>query len=537
MTKRKNLKILWVSFLLSAFFVSTDSLSGQSVNNAGGLRKFNSAMQIINYSYVEKVDEEMLIEKAIIAALRELDPHSRYVPKDELSEANEPLEGCYQGIGVTYHIFRDTILVISAHPGGPSDIAGIRSGDKIVRIDDEDATGERANSDFAMNRLRGKSGTEVTIQVVRKGIREPVGFTIVRGEIPINSVDASYMASKTTGYIRINRFSMTTMGEFRHAVASLRKEGMENLILDLRNNSGGYLNVAVDLADEFLESGKLIVYTEGESSPRKKYHSTFAGTFEDGRLVILIDEGSASASEIVSGAIQDWDRGLIIGRRSFGKGLVQRPYYLPDSSMIRLTIARYYTPSGRCIQKPYAEGFQKYQNDIEERISHGEMAHPDSIRMPDSLKYLTCKQRTVYGGGGILPDIFVPYDSLRHSEPFTGLIGKGLFTEFILDYLEVNRELLLKKYSSPSKFVLKFSDEDDVYDRFLVFLDGKDDPSLLTADKALTVLVKTRLKAVLGMNLWDYGAYVQIMNQIDKTFLEAVETLSNDSYTSILAGN
>ncbi|MBN1338065.1 MAG: S41 family peptidase [Bacteroidales bacterium] len=512
-------------------------LSGQAGDPRETIQKYNTALQIINFAYVEKVNESELVEKAIIATLKELDPHSRYIPREELRDANEPLEGSYEGIGVTYQLFNDTILIISPYPGGPSDQAGIRPGDKIIRIEDENVTGNNVDHDFVLQRLRGKKGSKVNLGIARHGKKNIMEFQITRDEIPIRSLDAGYMVNETIGYIKLNRFSMSTPGEFHMAMSQLKKNGMQSLILDLRGNSGGYLDVAVDLADMFLDAGKLIVYTEGVSSPKKKYNSTFSGSFEEGKLVVLIDEGSASASEIVSGAIQDWDRGLIIGRRSFGKGLVQRPYFLPDSSVIRLTIARYYTPSGRCIQKPYDEGYDEYSQEIENRIKHGELTWADSIPMPDSLKYFTARQRIVYGGGGIMPDVFVPWDSLKFSDYYTGLLGKGIINDFILHLLDKQRCDLEKKYSTKEQFIKKFNPDEGLFDSFMTYSAEKGVPPGDSLTEYDTLMVKYQLKAHLARNLWDNDAYIRIMNETDDAFRKAVIMIGNEAYLSLLTGN
>ena len=371
-------------------------------------QKFASALQIINFAYVDTVFEPDLVEKAIISTLKELDPHSQYISKQDLQKANEPLTGNFEGIGISFQIYKDTLLVISSIPGGPSEKLGILAGDKIVKINNQNICGSFLDNNYVFKRLRGKKGTTVEVSILRKGRKNFIDYAIIRDKIPINSIDAAFMASPDIGYIKLNRFSRTTMDEFRKSNGELKDQGMQKLILDLRGNSGGYLDVAIDLSDEFLNSGKLVVYTKGTSSPKRKYKSSFRGEFEDGKLVILIDEGSASASEIVAGAIQDWDRGIVVGRRSFGKGLVQRPYYLPDSSVIRLTIARYYTPTGRCIQKSYGEGYDQYYKDLSKRLDGGEFTSEKNIDFPDSLKYFTPNNRLVYGGGGIMPDVFVP---------------------------------------------------------------------------------------------------------------------------------
>ncbi len=345
-------------------------------------KKLAATMQIIRYAYVDSINEAELVENAIVETLKELDPHSAYISKEDLDAANEPLEGSFEGIGVTFQIYNDTILVVAPVLGGPSDKLGIRAGDKIVKIDGEKSTGEDINNKFVFDRLRGKKGTEVNVSIFRKGKKELIEYTIIRDKIPINSIDATFMATPEIGFIKLNRFSKTSMDEFKESLSKLKKQGMKKLILDLRGNTGGYLNTAIKLSDEFLPGGKLIVYTEGLRSSKQKYNSTSFGGFKSGELIVMINEGSASASEIVSGAVQDWDRGVVLGRRSFGKGLVQRPFQLPDGSVIRLTTARYHTPTGRCIQRPYENGTQEYYLDLYKRFTNGELENRDSIHFP-----------------------------------------------------------------------------------------------------------------------------------------------------------
>ncbi|MBN3036628.1 MAG: S41 family peptidase [Bacteroidales bacterium] len=503
---------------------------GQTDDPKSTLQKYAAALQIINFAYVDEVNEPDLVEKAIIATLRELDPHSQYIPREELLRTNEPLEGLYEGIGITFQIFRDTILVISPIPGGPSERLGIMPGDRIIRIEGEDATGEHVDNEFVFERLRGKKGSRVHVSILRKGKKNLIDYIIIRDKIPINSLDAGYMTTPEIGYIRLNRFSRTTVDEFRVAVRELKHEGMSSLILDLRGNSGGYLDVAVDLADEFLEAGKLVVYTEGQSSPKRNYTATPGGVYETGRLVVLIDEGSASASEIVSGAIQDWDRGLIIGRRSFGKGLVQRPYLLPDSSQIRLTIARYYTPSGRCIQKPYGEGYDHYFEEIYNRTGDGNPADNDTIRFPDSLKYFTSHERIVYGGGGIMPDIYVAHDTSVYNDFYYELFGKAIFNDFIIQKIERYRQVWDKQYPSFEKYDELFATGNDMT---LELADWAVQSGIeISQEQFLRAeqLIGQTIKALIARNLFDPEAYYRVMNRIDPCYLRAVEVLLDNSY-------
>ncbi|MDR1005997.1 MAG: S41 family peptidase [Bacteroidales bacterium] len=420
--------------------------------------KLNYLINYIRFNYVDSTDLAKIAEKGIISMLKELDPHSVYISKDEVQKMNEPLVGNFDGIGVSFQITDDTIRVVDVIRGGPSEKVGVMSSDKIIKVDSNMATGDSIKNDWVYKHLRGNKGTKVSITVLRAGRQEPIVFNIIRDKIPIKSIDTYFMIDKATGYIRLDRFAQKSDEELREAIADLKKQGMKDLIFDLRANGGGYLETAFRICDEFLSGKKLLVYTEGSKSPRQDLTASTKGVFEDGKLIVLIDEYSASASEIVSGAIQDWDRGVVIGRRSFGKGLVQRPMNLPDGSQIRLTTSRYYTPSGRCIQKSYAKGVEDYYNDFAKRYNHGEFRSADSITFPDSLHYYTNNKRTVYGGGGIMPDVFVPMDTARASDYLINLRSKGVFNSFAVKWAENNREKILKAYP-------KFEDFDKAYDK------------------------------------------------------------------------
>lgn len=419
--------------------------------------KMYQVLNLINDNYVEKPDMPKLVEKAIVPMLAELDPHSMYISAKDVQKANEALNGNFDGIGVSFQIMKDSIHVVDVIRGGPSEKVGIQAGDIIVKVDGKVATGDTITNNFVYKNLRGKKGTVAKVDIRRRGKKETLHFDITRDKIPINSIDTYFMIDKKTGYIRLDRFSRTTMEEFRKSITDLKDQGMTQLVFDLRGNGGGYLDVAVALADEFLPEDKLIVYTQGISSPYRAFNSTKGGSFEKGRLVILIDEYSASASEIVSGAIQDWDRGLVIGRRSFGKGLVQRVFQLNDGAQMRLTTARYYTPSGRCIQKPYKDGLEAYYKDLANRYSHKEMINPDSISLPDSVKFYTSQKRVVYGGGGIIPDFFIPVDTTRMSDYWINLNSKGLINRFALEWTEKHRSDVLSKYPDYSNFAEAYS--------------------------------------------------------------------------------
>ena len=519
---RYGLLLLVISFFGTVSF-------GQTQADKQEIQKMVAAMQIIDLAYVDSVDMQDVVSGAITKSLKELDPHSAYLSKEEVAKANEPLEGSFEGIGITFQLFQDTILVISPVPGGPSEKLGILSGDKIVRINGENAYGDKVDNAWVMERLRGKKGSSVDISIYRPGKTDLLEFTIIRDKIPLNSIDASFMASPEIGYVRLNRFSKTSIEEFASSMTSLKSLGMKKLILDLRGNSGGYLNTAVELADEFLVPGKLIVYTEGLHSPRQDFHATPSGNFENGKLVVIIDEASASASEIVSGAVQDWDRGIVIGRRSFGKGLVQRPFNLPDGSVIRLTTARYYTPTGRCIQRSYDNGTEEYYKDLSQRFEHGEFLVADSIKFPDSLKYETPRGRIVYGGGGIMPDVFIPWDSTMFSDYYVELRRKGILNSYSLKYVEGNRSKLSEQFPSLESFTDKFKIDqlmiNELQDQAVKEGVKFDEEGW----KSSELLIRTQLKALIARSLWDINAFYEIMSVIDNEYLQAIELLEDNN--------
>jgi len=522
-------RIVSVSLVFAGCLLFSSGVKSQNTSDPKEtIQKFATTLQIIEFAYVDSINSPDLTESAIIEMLKKLDPHSAYISKEEVERVNEPLEGSFDGIGVTFQIFEDTIIVISPVPGGPSDKLGILAGDKIIAIEGESATGKTITNDYVMKRLRGQKGTTVTISVKRYGKTEPIDFTIVRDKIPLNSIDATFMVTPKIGLIKLTRFSKTSMEEFTESLAKLQEQGMKSLILDLRGNSGGYLDVAVKLSDEFLTDKKVIVYTEGLRSPRQDFDATDFGGFELGRLVVLINEGSASASEIVAGAVQDWDRGLIVGRRSFGKGLVQRPFKLPDNSMIRLTTARYHTPTGRCIQKPYEEGSDEYSQDFKHRLDNGELVSADSIKFPDSLKYFTPGGRVVYGGGGIMPDIFTPIDSTRFSDYYTDLVRKSVFNNFVISYLDKNRNSILEKYPDLNAFKKDFEVDAEIYDSFAKKaadegVTRKPDDKYYYPDEK----IKIQIKALLARNLWDMNAYFEVINLIDDELKTAISLIED----------
>ena len=519
-----------VAFL---FCFSLIQVYSQRYDSRTSDQKLTAALQIIRMAYVDTVNAEKLTESAIVAMLKDLDPHSVYMSKDEVEKANEPLVGNFDGIGVQFNIINDTIVVITPTPDGPSEKVGIMSGDKIVKIDGEDAVGKMVTNDFVLKRLRGIKGSSVNVGIYRRGKPGLLDYTIIRDKIPINSIDAVYMAADNIGYIKVSRFAQNTMDEFHEAMNKLKKAGMKSLILDLRDNSGGYLNTAIDMADEFLNEGKLSVYTEGINSPRQTSIATRNGDFEQGKMVVLINEGSASASEIVAGAVQDWDRALIIGRRSFGKGLVQRPFNLPDGSVIRLTTAHYYTPSGRCVQKPYDEGNEKYFKDLQNRFKHGELVNPDSIKFPDSLKFYTPKKRIVYGGGGIMPDIFMPLDTTRISDYYSDLLRKNIINKFVLDYLDKNRNSLKKQYPDVVSFQKNYLVDDNFMKQFTDYAEKegvkKDEEGLKTSES----FIRNFIKAWMARNLWDFEAFWIITNQEDDIFQKALQAIQSKDLFSM----
>jgi carboxyl-terminal processing protease len=517
--------------LLLCVFMLGNSVLAQNPRQdpKAGVKKYDAVMQLINNAYVDTINEGRLVEKAIVETLKELDPHSVYISKKDVQKANEPLEGNFDGIGVQFEIMKDTISVVHAIPGGPSDQLGIMSGDKIVKIDGENVVGKKITNQFVLDHLRGKRGTRVSVSIFRKGKKDLIDYSITRDKIPINSIDAAYLIKPGVGYINLNKFALTSMDEFTTSMNLLKSQGMKSLILDLRNNSGGYMGTSIELSDEFLKPGKLIVYTQGRNAQREDFYATFKGLFETGKLVVMINENSASASEIVSGAIQDWDRGIIVGRRSFGKGLVQRPFNLPDSSVIRLTTARYYNPSGKCIQKPYSEGIDKYYEDFSMRMKHGEFIHPDSIKFPDSLKFYTSRKRVVYGGGGIMPDVFVPWDSTPISDYYLDLRRKNVINSYVSDYVDKSRKTLKATYPEFSMFDKNFLVDDAFMADFFTYAEKegvkKDDKGWAASEK----LIKSQFKGLIAQKLWDMTELYTIINQYDEEVLKAIEVIEDDA--------
>ena len=494
------------------------------------LNKINLVAAAVSRLYVDVIDEDTIAEKTIAAMLKQLDPHSTYLPPHEAQQTLETLSGKFDGIGIQINMLEDTLFVVQTVVGGPSEKAGILPGDRIISVDDSIVAGVKLAVNDIITMLRGKRGSKVSIGIMRRGVAEPISFTITRDKIPVNSIDATYMLDDTTGYIRLSRFAESSAEEMEKAVKSLRKEGMRNLILDLQGNGGGYLNVAVKIADMFLDKDQLIVYTEGRNVRRAQEIATGNTLLPDERVVVMVDELSASASEILAGALQDWDRAVIVGRRTFGKGLVQRPIDLPDGSMIRLTIARYYTPAGRCIQKPY-DSSTDYNKDLIERFNHGELMNADSIHFPDSLKVQTKKlKRTVYGGGGIMPDYFVPIDTTLYTDYHRNLVGKGVIIKFTMKFIEDHRKELADKYKKFEHFNEKFIIDDDMLATLREM--GEKEGVKFNEEqyqKSLP-LIKTQLKALIARDLWDMNEYFRVMNATNESVQKALEILRSGEY-------
>lgn len=484
--------------------------------------------QILNYieaNYVDTVNRDKLVESVIPVMLHELDPHSVYIPAKELTAANEQLQGNFEGIGISFNMLTDTVLIISTIPGGPSEKVGIMAGDKIIYVGDSLIAGQGINEDKVIGMLKGPRGTEVSIKVLRKGVQDLVPFTITRDKIPIYSVDVAYMVTEKTGFIKINRFSMTTYDEFTESIRELKSAGMQKLILDLRGNVGGVMDPSIRISDEFLPGDKLIVYTEGRARPREEYRSTQQGSFLEGELVVLIDEWSASASEIVAGAIQDNDRGTIIGRRSFGKGLVQEPIMFNDRSAMRLTVARYYTPTGRSIQKPYDEGYEEYLADLNHRFVRGEHHNADSIHFDNIRKFETPGGNIVYGGGGIMPDIFVPADTSRMTMFFTRVVNSGLIYRFALGFTEDHRDKLteFESVDQLNSYLKKQSLLED-------FIDFSTDNGLKPGSndiKESADIIDVQIRAYIARNILDNKGFYPIWQELDATLKEAIDFMED----------
>jgi len=486
----------------------------------------SSVISYIESKYVDTVDRKMLEESAIPALLEKLDPHSIYIPASEMKNVNEDMQGNFEGIGVVFNLLTDTAIIIDVISGGPSYKVGILPGDRIIKVNDSLIAGKKLESDQVVGMLKGMRGTKVNVSIQRKGISELINFEIIRDKIPLYSVDVAYMVNDEIGYIKINRFAQTTFDEFLNGVEKLKQQNLKKLIVDLRGNTGGYINAAANIADQFLEDGKMIVYTQGKASPRSEIFSTSRGICHDIEVVILQDEWSASASEIVAGAIQDNDRGKIIGRRSFGKGLVQEEYPLSDGAVIRLTIARYYTPTGRSIQKPYSSDREEYFNDLNNRFEHGEFERADSIHFSDSLKYITPGGNTVYGGGGIMPDIFVPIDTNGFTRYYALVVNKQLTYNFAFDYADRNRDEL-KMYKTAFE-LNNYLESKHVFDLFVKYAEQKGVPADTKGLDISRKIINTQIKAYIARNVIDNVGFYPIIMEIDNAFLEAVNYLNKN---------
>ena len=499
----------------------SDGLGSLSSNKVS---KLGEILNYIEHEYVDTINRAELEEKAIQTLLQELDPHSYYIPPQDLAAANEPLEGNFEGIGVEFRIQRDTVTIITPIAGGPSAKLGIRSGDRIVSVEGENIAGNGITNADVIKLLRGKKGTTVTVEVSRNGLDKFIPFAIERDKIPIYSVDIAYMLNEEIGYVKVSRFARTTYEEFKKATDKLLNQGMKKLVVDLRGNGGGYMDAAVDIIDEMLPENKLIVYTQGKARNRKEYKSTATGSLQALEIGILLDESSASASEIVAGAIQDNDRGTIFGRRSFGKGLVQEPSQWPDGSALRLTIARYYTPTGRCIQKPYKDGVKQYYRDYYDRVEKGELMSIDSIDFPDSLKYTTPGGKTVYGGGGIMPDVFIPYDTTGRTYLYRELIYSGVFRQFCFTYADQHRENI-GAYKSASEAIAKFEITPAILSQFFTLAKSKGIEKNEEEFDTSKDLIKMRLKAEILNVIWNNDGLYPVLHERDKTISKVLDIL------------
>lgn len=496
------------------------------------IQKMQLATFMVDRYYVDSVDITHLAEQAIRGMLKELDPHSTYSSPEEVKSFNESMRGGFEGIGVQFNMLDDTLFVVQPVANGPSEKIGIRAGDRIVSVENTVIAGVNMPISKITKLLKGPKGTKVRLGVVRRMMPEIMSFTVTRDKIPMYSINSVYMAAPKVGYIKLEQFGAKSYDEFVSALRKLDKKGMESLILDLRGNGGGYLQIATKIIDEILPSNKMIVYTKGRKQPYQEFTTRGSGRFEKGRVVVLIDSFSASASEITAGAIQDWDRGVLVGRRSFGKGLVQRPVNMPDHSMIRLTVARYYTPSGRCIQRPYSS-HEKYADDWRQRMESGELQHADSVHFVDSLRYQTKNGRVVYGGGGIMPDVFVPADTT--TTYFRQLAAQGLVLETTGRFVDAQREKLVKDYPDLESFVAHF----DVQKELLPLLQKNATKAGIVAPalEEVSPFILVQLRALVARDLWDMNAYYVIMNEENSVYNEALKLIQGDHYSNILKSN
>ena len=525
--ENNKIRSIWVALILiSGIFIGlyiNKGVDKPQVNVEGG-SKFDEVMWYVGNDYVEKPDAQKLQDEAIAAMMEKLDPHSAYISLDEFNEVNDPLLGSFDGIGVQFRLEKDTIAVVSVIKGGPSEKVGILAGDRIIYVDDTLVAGKKLTNEDVMRKLKGPKGTKVRVRVLRRGIEGLLDYTITRAAIPTYSVDIAYMLDESIGYLKLSKFSATTVEEFKKSIKDLKAQGMKQLVFDLRGNTGGYLSAAVDIADEFLPKGSLIVYTEGRNRPRQYMKAKRRGMLEEIPVVVLIDGESASASEIVAGALQDNDRGTIIGRRSFGKGLVQEQMMLSDNSAIRLTVARYYTPTGRCIQKPFDGDLEKYLLESYERYENGELFHPDSIHFADSLKFTTPKGKTVYGGGGIMPDIYVPLVDDSTEYYFNRIVNKGLVYQYAFDYTDKHRAQL-QRYKTVKAFEQSFAVSDAMFDALVKLAEEK---GITGTEEQLQVARReadTLLKAYIARNLFDDEGFYPIYAPMDEVLQRAIQEI------------
>ncbi len=499
-------------------------------NMPQAMQKLLNAEYAISTLYVDSVNEEKLVEDAIKGMLENLDPHSSYTDAKETKELEEPLQGEFSGVGIQFNMNQDTLYVIQTVPGGPSERVGVLAGDRIITVNDTVIAGVKMRNSDIQKRLRGKKGTRVTIQVKRPGVKELITFRITRDNIPLHSIDASYMLDEKTAYLRISRFGAKTHEEMMDALKQLKKQGMTQLIMDLSDNGGGYLNAAIDMCNEFLERGQLMVYTEGDNSPRNEANANGWGDYKDLHMVVMVNQFSASAAEIFAGAMQDWDRAVVVGRRTFGKGLVQRPFKFEDGSMMRLTVARYYTPSGRCIQKPYSRGDKKaYEHELVDRANEGEYYSLDSIQFNDTLRYTTrLNGRTIYGGGGVMPDVFVPIDTTEYSTYYRDLSAKGIINQYSIGYVDEHRKALAKQYKTLKDFDDRFIVTDEMMRDFIAM--GEKDSVKYDEEKYRTSeqLLKDIIKGLIARGVYgDQSAYSVIINHRNRDVQAAYEVLND----------
>ena len=513
-------------FIISLAIISVNFSKAQISEES---LKFGEVLDKISRYYVDTVNETAILDEVIISMLHELDPHSAYLKKEQVSSSQEQLDGGFEGIGVSFNILKDTIFIINPISGGPSERVGIRPSDRIIKIEGENVAGVGITNLDVQKKLKGKKNTKVKISVLRRNVGKLLDFTITRDKIPLYSLDASYMIDDNTGYIKLSRFSNTTTDEFRKALKELKSQDMQDLILDLSGNGGGYLYSAVNLADQFFSGRRRIVYTEGIQNPRRDFYSTNSGDFIDGNIVVMIDETSASASEIVAGALQDWDRAVIVGRRSFGKGLVQGRFELRDRSELRLTVAKYYTPTGRLIQKPYEDGYDEYSMDLLHRYNSGELSGDEKINFPDSLKFETLlKKRVVYGGGGISPDYFVSIDTTKSSNYYRNLISRGILNSFVLSYVDNNRNSLEKEYPAFELYNKNFTVLPKL-EKELIDYAEKEGLEYVEEDfEKSEDMIRLLTKAYIARDLWEVSEFFQIYNTVDPIFIKAIEVSQSE---------